>query len=60
MRGEVGIQRETRRAQPKTAYCALSSESFVPNGTVHLSVLVVRCYIIDSGEKMMQIRSSFS
>jgi hypothetical protein len=53
--GEVGVQRVTRRAQPKTANCALSSESFVPKGTVRLSVLVVKWCTIDSGEKLMQI-----
>jgi len=53
--GEVGTHRQTRRAQPKTVDCAPSSESFVPKGTVHLSVLVVKCHSVDSGEKLGQI-----
>ena len=58
MCGEVGTHRQTRRAQPKTVDCAPSSESFVPKGTVRLSVLVVKCDLIDSGEKLIQIWNS--
>jgi hypothetical protein len=40
-----------KRAQAETADCALSSESFVPKGTVRLSVLVVKVIPLILGKR---------